>query len=45
MTNFLTRFARDLTTAQITCVVALSFASIIVAVLAAYTCRWWNTRL
>ena len=45
MTSFLTRFTRDLTPAQITCVVALSFVSITVAVLAAYACRWWNTRI
>ena len=45
MTSFLARFTRDLTTAQITCVVALSFVSIIMTVLAAYACRWWNTRV
>ena len=45
MTSFLARFTSDLTPAQITCVVALSFVSIIVAVLAAYACRRWNTRV
>ena len=45
MTSFLTRFAHGLTRAQLTCVVALSFASIVVAVLAVYACRWWNARI